>query len=180
MKKVLILIFFIFSAHSVHADFDHYLAKDIESEIKTFLVSQLLNNYDIELIRLLEISEMRFKNIDDLLVKSTGRAELIKVLGEFKAVRNLNTSFRTDENGEMVASPTIFKSSSKGQREFCSNCGTQICFRAAGNAETVDVNSGALDEIEAVPPDHHIYVSSKVPWLSLNDGLCCYEQECET
>ena len=47
---------------------------------------------------------MRFKNIDDLLVKSTGRAELIKVLGEFKAVRNLNTSFRTDENGEMVAS----------------------------------------------------------------------------
>ena len=76
--------------------------------------------------------------------------------------------------------PTIFKSSSKGQREFCSTCGTQICFRGVGSSETVDVNSGALDEIEAVPPDHHIYVSSKVPWLSLNDGLCCYEQECET
>lgn len=80
-------------------------------------------------------------------------------------------SFRYTEG-----SPTVFRSSEKGQREFCATCGTQICFRSVDDPETVDVNSGALDDANAVPPDHHIYASSKLEWVSLGDNLPAYEQ----
>ena len=76
--------------------------------------------------------------------------------------------------------PKIFESSSMGWREFCSMCGTQICFRESGATKTVDVNSGALDEINAVAPDHHIYTSNQVKWLQIDDQLPRYENERET
>lgn len=89
------------------------------------------------------------------------------------------TSFPVEGFSYTKGTPIIFKSSSKGQREFCGTCGTQICFREAEPTETVDVNSGALDELEAVAPDHHIYTSSRVSWLSLGDQLPGYENERE-
>lgn len=76
--------------------------------------------------------------------------------------------------------PKIFESSSKGRREFCSICGTQISFRESGAAKTLDVNSGALDEINAVAPDHHIYTSNQVEWLEIDDQFPRYENERET
>ena len=89
-------------------------------------------------------------------------------------------SFPLESFAYTKGKPSIFKSSSKGQREFCSTCGTQICFREAGPAKTVDINSGALDEPEAVAPDHHIYTSSRVSWLELDDQLPSYENERKT
>ena len=71
--------------------------------------------------------------------------------------------------------PNVYASSASGQREFCGTCGTQICFRESELAETVDVNSGALDQMEAVAPDHHIYTGSQVKWLVLNDNLPGYK-----
>ena len=44
----------------------------------------------------------------------------------------------------------------------------------------MEVNSGALDEINAVVPEHHIYTSSRVKWLELDDQLPRYENERET
>jgi hypothetical protein len=76
--------------------------------------------------------------------------------------------------------PKVFESSATGQREFCSNCGTQICFRESGIATTVDVNSGALDEVDAVAPEHHIYTSSQVAWLEVEDPLPRFRNERET
>jgi len=76
--------------------------------------------------------------------------------------------------------PKIFESSKNGQREFCSNCGTQICFRELGTAKTVDVNSGALDEVSSIAPDHHIYTRSRVQWLNLDDNFPQYDGARET
>ena len=44
----------------------------------------------------------------------------------------------------------------------------------------MDVNSGTLDEINAVAPEHHIFVSSRIEWLKLNDQLPKYENERES
>jgi hypothetical protein len=76
--------------------------------------------------------------------------------------------------------PKIYASSPTGQREFCVTCGTQICFRESSSAQTVDVNSGALDEMDGVAPDHHIYAGTRVRWLQLDDELPRYENERET
>lgn len=72
--------------------------------------------------------------------------------------------------------PSIYQSSSTGTREFCSKCGTQICHREIDNPETVDVNSGTLDDISSVPPKFHIYTKDSVPWLEVNDELPRYSK----
>ena len=70
--------------------------------------------------------------------------------------------------------PAIYRSSSTGQREFCQQCGTQIAHREIENPESVDVNSGTLDDMDSVPPTHHIYVESRVPWFDIEDELPRY------
>jgi len=89
-------------------------------------------------------------------------------------------SFAVETFAYTKGEPQIFGTSSKGQREFCCICGTQICFRESGVASTVDVNSGALDEINGVAPEYHIYTSSRVDWLELDDQLPKYKNERES
>ena len=89
-------------------------------------------------------------------------------------------SFPVETFAYTKGEPQIFESSSKGQREFCRICGTQICFRESGVPSTVDVNSGTLDEINAVAPEHHIYTSSRVEWLAIEDRLPAYKNERES
>ena len=70
--------------------------------------------------------------------------------------------------------PSVYLSSSRGQREFCNKCGTQICHRGINNPETVDVNSGTLDDMELVAPQFHIYTKDKVSWFEVDDQLPKY------
>ena len=67
--------------------------------------------------------------------------------------------------------PSTYSSSPSGHREFCSKCGTQICYRENNNTETVDINSGTLDDPETVKPEFHIYTNDAVSWLNIEDVL---------
>ena len=89
-------------------------------------------------------------------------------------------SFPADSFAYVKGEPAIFQSSSKGQREFCTKCGTQICFRETGRAVTVDVNSGTLDEVELVAPEYHIYTGDRISWFEVDDQLPRYKNERET
>lgn len=75
-------------------------------------------------------------------------------------------------NGE----PTIYPSSTHGNREFCSLCGTQIAFREKEPCETVDVNVGSLDDPSTVSPEYHIWCQSRVSWFETADQLPEYQQ----
>lgn len=86
-------------------------------------------------------------------------------------------SFPADSFTYVEGEPAIYLSSLKGQREFCNQCGTQICFREAGQAETVDVNSGTLDQLESVVPQYHMYHADRVAWLEIDDQLPRYDKE---
>ena len=55
-------------------------------------------------------------------------------------------------------------------------CGTQIAFRAADDAETVDVNTGSLDDPLIVSPEYHIWCQSRVSWFKTADNLPEYEK----
>jgi len=72
--------------------------------------------------------------------------------------------------------PTIYQSSPTGTREFCNKCGTQICHREIATPETVDVNSGTLDDLSLVAPEFHIYTKDSVQWLEVNDQLPRYSK----
>jgi hypothetical protein len=71
--------------------------------------------------------------------------------------------------------PARFASSTRGAREFCASCGTQIAFRASPDPATVDVNVGALDNPAKFPPQKHIHCGSAIPWLLLGDTLPRYD-----
>ena len=68
----------------------------------------------------------------------------------------------------------IYGSSQQAQREYCASCGTQIAFRKKEKPDTIDVTLCSLDDNTAIKPEYHIWVQSKVDWLTINDGLPQY------
>ncbi len=67
--------------------------------------------------------------------------------------------------------PGVFKATDVAERTFCPRCGTQLTFRHQESSHQVDVTAGSLDAADAVRPQDHIWDSSRLPWLSIDDGL---------
>jgi hypothetical protein len=72
------------------------------------------------------------------------------------------------EGAEAVKRTT---SSSFGHRAYCGECGTPLYMKVDHQPETVDFSVATLDEPGRVRPGFHIFWSSRVSWLSLDDGL---------
>ncbi|WP_206484118.1 GFA family protein [Thalassotalea sp. G2M2-11] len=58
-------------------------------------------------------------------------------------------------------------------RKFCQNCGTSLLFESQYNRRdnTIEIAIATFDNIEHVTPSAHIYIGSKVDWLTINDEL---------
>jgi hypothetical protein len=74
-------------------------------------------------------------------------------------------------------SPARFKSSEKAERSFCNHCGTALTFEETAQPDQVDVTVGSLDEPNDLSPEDHIWTSSRLSWLKMNDGLPEYPQD---
>lgn len=72
--------------------------------------------------------------------------------------------------------PRVYHSSDWGQREFCGDCGTQLCYRETENPESIDINIGSLDDPEQFAPEYHIFTAEQLEWFEVNDELPRYEQ----
>ena len=72
--------------------------------------------------------------------------------------------------------PTKFQSSSHASRSFCGCCGTPLTFQSTTAPDEVDITICSLEHPEQVPPRDHIHTASKIPWVSVNDGLPVYEE----
>jgi hypothetical protein len=61
----------------------------------------------------------------------------------------------------------------KGQVFFrCPQCGITLWSNYAGaGGKVYFVRVGTLDDSSAAPPDIHIYTSTKLPWVTLPDGV---------
>jgi len=57
----------------------------------------------------------------------------------------------------------------------CPACGTAIWSNYGGLEQIRFVRVGTLDEPSALPPDVHIYIRSKQPWVKLPDGVPAFE-----
>lgn len=65
--------------------------------------------------------------------------------------------------GAHLSSPAL-------ERMFCTECGTRL-FARRTNGTYIGVSITAMDDRNAFVPTEHIWVSEKIEWLSLNDGL---------
>ena len=63
-----------------------------------------------------------------------------------------------------------------GHRAFCGECGTPLYTHVEHQADTIDFSIATLDEPGRVRPGFHIFWSSRVPWLAMNDDLPKYDR----
>jgi hypothetical protein len=67
--------------------------------------------------------------------------------------------------------PKSFASSSHGQRQFCSRCGSYVVFLSAESPAEISVNTASFDDPAAFPPKKHIYSESRILWFRTADSL---------
>ena len=67
--------------------------------------------------------------------------------------------------------PSCFRSSARGTRSFCGRCGSQLTFASDEAPHEIAVTTCTLDEPEALPPQDHTYLRSKLDWVASADGL---------
>ena len=70
--------------------------------------------------------------------------------------------------------PTRFKSTRRGTRAFCPNCGTQLTFETEDFPTEVDVTISSLDDPDSVRPKDQTWTSSKVSWVALDHRMPQY------
>ena len=61
--------------------------------------------------------------------------------------------------------PKWLKSSDRGTREFCGECGTPLVFFESGRADQRDVTVGSLDQPEAFRPSGAVHKDTRLAWL---------------
>lgn len=77
----------------------------------------------------------------------------------------------------LVGTPNSFRSSDHATRSFCGRCGTPLTFCSDSLPDEIDVTIASLDDPEQVPPEDHIWVSSKLGWVEISDRLPQFEKE---
>ena len=81
------------------------------------------------------------------------------------------TTFPAASFAWLAGVPATFASSSHGQRQFCSNCGSYVLFRSSKSPAEVSVNTASFDNPGAYPPKKHIYTESRISWFHTDDDL---------
>lgn len=82
--------------------------------------------------------------------------------------------FRSDEVA-FGGAPKRRHSSEHVVRSFCADCGTPIGYEHDELAGEVYIHAGLFDEADRLVPDRHGYVTSKLFWMHLEDGLAAFD-----
>jgi hypothetical protein len=64
-----------------------------------------------------------------------------------------------------------YSASAQAIRSHCSICGSPISFVFSADPDTLWLTAGSFDAPERLQPVEHIFMSSAMPWLHLNDTL---------
>jgi hypothetical protein len=71
--------------------------------------------------------------------------------------------------------PRRRKSSEHVTRAFCGECGTPLTYEDERLPGEIYIHAGLFDEADRLVPDRHAYVTSKLFWVHLEDGLARFE-----
>jgi hypothetical protein len=61
-------------------------------------------------------------------------------------------------------------------REHCGKCGSPIRSVPSASPKLIAVKSGTLDDPSAFAPAMHIWVQSKLPWVTIPDGIPTFQR----
>jgi hypothetical protein len=99
--------------------------------------------------------------------RQTGTAFVLNALIETARVTILQ--------GEVARSPMPTDSGRPHAIDRCKACGTAVWSEYGGLSALRFVRVGTLDEPQSLAPDVHIYVRSKLPWVTLPDGVPAFD-----
>jgi hypothetical protein len=94
-----------------------------------------------------------------------------KAMGSPYFARALFSQSAISVNGEIARYPT----SDRVDRVFCPRCGTRL-FSWRSNGTAAGIALATFDDRNAFAPTEHIFVSEKLDWVCLNDGLTQYPE----
>ena len=72
---------------------------------------------------------------------------------------------------------TVYSSSERNERVFCSVCGSTILVDALEETDALYLSMSAIDGDPPRPKGYHAYVGSRAPWHEITDNLEQYETE---
>jgi len=90
------------------------------------------------------------------------------------------TTFPADSFAWTGEPPATYQSSPQSRRQFCPHCGSYMVFLSDRLPGEAIVNTASFDDPEPFPPDMHIFVSTRISWLHLDDGLPEYQEYRQT
>lgn len=76
----------------------------------------------------------------------------------------------------VTGEPARYASSPNVERQFCSQCGTQLTYARTDEPGYIDVATATLDDPDAFPPTHHSWLSHDVAWIKFGDGLLAFQE----
>lgn len=82
--------------------------------------------------------------------------------------------FRVEQYRVTRGAPAQIASRPGVSRTFCSSCGTALTYQSAETPASVDVTACSLDSPDDLQPQDHLWVSRRLPWIRLGDGLPSY------
>jgi hypothetical protein len=93
----------------------------------------------------------------------------------------LNAMVETTHVSQLNQAPQIIdtpSASGRGQKiARCPNCQVAVWSHYAGLGELLSfIKVGTLDDVNQMPPDIHIFTSTKQTWLALPEGALVYEE----
>ena len=71
--------------------------------------------------------------------------------------------------------PVYFRDSVGVDRSFCARCGSSMTWEPSGR-DDITVFVGSLDRADDVHPTCHLFTSTMLPWVKVNDGLPQYPE----
>ena len=91
-------------------------------------------------------------------VLASFKEEVVEILqGELKEVEH-----RSDVSGRWL------------RMSFCPKCGTTVCHTAEVRPGMRGIAAGTFDETDWFAIDRHIWVLSKLPWVTIPEGVAAY------
>ncbi|MCW6510405.1 GFA family protein [Lichenifustis flavocetrariae] len=72
--------------------------------------------------------------------------------------------------------PAAFRSSPHVVRTFCGRCGSPLTYQNDRHATSIDIMTCSLDDPNTLPPTFSVWVSHKVAWDAVAEGLPAYAE----
>ena len=82
-------------------------------------------------------------------------------------------NFRWRQGGHLLKT---YKAPNGTKRGFCGRCGSSLTFESALSEGVIEFTIATLDNPPALAPDAHVFTSTKVNWINIDDYLPQHRQ----